>query len=87
MPFGQLKQANSELIDKITILELKSDRLSDPAKLENVRRELTILAAIVDQHHANNAGLKALTTKLRNVNDKLWVIEDDIRDKIRRHYL
>ena len=69
-----------ELIDKITILELKSERLSDPAKLENVRRELTMLAAIVDREHANHADLRALTTKLRDVNAALWVIEDDIRD-------
>ena len=69
-----------ELIDKITILELKSERLSDPAKLENVRRELAMLTAIVDREHANHADLRALTTKLRDVNAALWVIEDDIRD-------
>src|SRR4051794_13062434 len=69
-----------ELIDKITILELKSDRLSDRAKLENVRRELAMLTAIVDREHPDHAGLKALTAKLREVNGKLWVIEDDIRD-------
>jgi hypothetical protein len=69
-----------ELIDKITILELKSERLSDRAKLENVRRELAMLTAIVDKEHADHAALKALTTKLREVNAALWVIEDDIRD-------
>ena len=69
-----------ELIDKIAILELKSERLRDAAKLENVRRELTMLTAIVDREHADHAALKALTGKLRDVNAALWVIEDDIRD-------
>jgi hypothetical protein len=69
-----------ELIDKITILELKSERLRDPAKLENVRHELAMLAAIVNREHPNHGPLKALTTKLREVNAALWVIEDDIRD-------
>jgi len=72
-----------ELIDKITILELKSERLSDRTKLENVRRELAMLTAIVDREHADHAALKALTAKLREVNAALWVIEDDIRDKER----
>ncbi len=69
-----------ELIDKITILELKNERLTDQAKLENVRRELNMLTAIVNREHADHAGLKALTTKLREINAALWVIEDDIRD-------
>ena len=72
--------APGELIDKITILEIKSDRMDDPAKLENVRRELEILSATRDTKLTASGGLDELAAKLKNVNEKLWVIEDDIRD-------
>jgi len=72
--------APGELIDKITILEIKSERMDDPAKLENVRRELEILSAIRDTKLTASGGLDELAAKLKNVNEKLWVIEDDIRD-------
>lgn len=69
-----------ELIDKITILEIKSERLSDPSKLANVRRELSLLAAIREREHPDNAALQALATELQAVNAELWVVEDDIRN-------
>jgi hypothetical protein len=72
--------APGELIDKITILEIKSERMDDPAKLENVRRELEILSATRDTKLTASGGLDELAAKLKNVNEKLWVIEDDIRD-------
>lgn len=69
-----------ELLDKITILRIKSQRMSDPAKLANVRHELELLertwtAAIGD------ADVSADERALEAVNARLWVIEDDIRDK------
>jgi len=72
--------APGELIDKITILEIKSERMDDPAKLENVRRELEILSTTRDTKLTASGGLDELAAKLKNVNEKLWVIEDDIRD-------
>lgn len=69
-----------EVIDKITILEIKAERLTDPAKLANVTRELAELAAVRDREFAGHAGLAQLAAELKAVNEALWVIEDDIRD-------
>lgn len=71
--------APGELLDKITILEIKCARLADPAKLANVRRELALLEACRDQAVSASAELTALTRDLKTVNEKLWRIEDDIR--------
>jgi hypothetical protein len=72
--------APGELIDKITILEIKLERMSDAAKLENVRIEREALCAARDGALTASAELDALTVALKAVNEKLWVIEDDIRD-------
>lgn len=72
--------AAGELIDKITILEIKSERIGDPAKRANVRRELAALEAVRDAAIPASAGLVRLTDALRAVNAELWQIEDDIRD-------
>jgi hypothetical protein len=72
-----------ELIDKITILEIKSDRIADPAKLANVHHELGILRAIRDRDIPPSPGLDRLTVDLKAVNAKLWTIEDEIRDRER----
>jgi hypothetical protein len=69
-----------ELVDKVTILEIKSERIADPAKLTNVRRELAGLSAITDPLLKANAGLAPLKASLRRINETLWQIEDDIRD-------
>ena len=68
-----------ELIDKLTILELKAARLSDPAALANVRRELAALAPL--EAAAKDARLPALRAALAEVNAGLWDIEDRIREK------
>jgi hypothetical protein len=69
-----------ELVDKVTILEIKSDRISDAGKLANVRRELAGLSAIADPMLKAHAGLAPLKASLKSINETLWVIEDDIRD-------
>lgn len=69
-----------ELIDKITILRIKSERMTDPAKLHNVRTELTILDAARQAGVPDSAEMRALDAALQAVNADLWVIEDDIRD-------
>lgn len=75
-----IPQSWGEIIDKITILEIKTEKLSDAAKLANVRRELTELVAVREQHFPAHAGLASLSAKLKAVNESLWWIEDDIRD-------
>lgn len=73
-----------EVIDKITILEIKSRRLSDEAKLANVRRELDLLRTVRDREFRGHTRLAELSTKLEHINERLWIIEDDIRDCERR---
>ncbi len=73
-----------ELIDKIAILEIKSERISDAAKLVNVRGELAALAGVRDANLPADqkvlADLATLTADIKKVNEALWEIEDDIRD-------
>ena len=72
--------APGELIDKITILEIKTERISDAAKLANVRVELDVLSASRDAALPASGDLTRLSTDLKSVNEALWEIEDDIRD-------
>lgn len=70
---------SGELIDKITILEIKADRISDLEKLKNVMHELSVLRAARDTHLSGIEGLTDLATQLKTINEALWEIEDDIR--------
>jgi len=72
-----------ELIDKITILEIKSERIQDAAKLHNVRTELALLTDTWKASPFSATDISADWSALRDVNAKLWDIEDDIRDKER----
>ncbi len=72
-----------ELIDKITILEIKMERIKDPAKLKNIKAELDSLLETCRKEIPQSAQLLELWKNLRLANEKLWVIEDDIRDKER----
>ena len=69
-----------ELIDKITILQIKLERLDDAAKITNVRTELETLAATRDASVPVSPELDSLTAELKEINGRLWEIEDDIRD-------
>lgn len=68
-----------ELLDKIAILQIKSERMSDAAKLANVRNELSALDTTWAAHPASKQDIAALRADLKAVNERLWVIEDDIR--------
>jgi len=72
-----------ELIDKITILEIKSQRMSDATKLHNVRTELSLLSDTWRASPFAATDIGAEWAALRDVNGKLWDIEDRIRDKER----
>ncbi len=69
-----------DLIDRITILRLKSERILAPAKLANVRRELTTIEGVAAKNLPDADGLDALTVELHAVNTRLWEIEEAIRD-------
>ena len=72
-----------ELIDKITILRIKSQRMSGPAKLANVRSELARCEEIWAASAYAEIGHRGRVSALLRVNERLWMIEDDIRDKER----
>lgn len=74
-----------ELLDKLTILEIKSRRIPDPAKQANIRRELEQLEAAWRglPNPPDAREIARLRRALTEVNERLWVIEDDIRDKER----
>jgi hypothetical protein len=72
--------AAGELIDKITILEIKRERIADPAKRANVETELAVLTAAFGAAAPQSPELQALTAELKAVNARLWDIEDEIRD-------
>jgi hypothetical protein len=72
-----------ELLDKITILRIKSTRMSDPQKVANVRMELQALEETWRASAFARAGIEADVNALLEVNERLWVIEDGIRDKER----
>ena len=73
-----------ELIDKITILEIKSERIDDPAKLANVRYELNMLNNTPASELGTLDGLNEVQQALKSVNERLWELEDNIRDCERR---
>ena len=72
-----------ELLDKIAILQIKSERIRDEAKLSNVRKELSALEQTWMAHPAVGGDIVKLRAHLKAVNERLWVIEDDIRIKER----
>lgn len=72
-----------ELIDKITILQIKSERMSDEKKLANVRHELNLLTATWSASPYSKTSIDAEWAELKRINSELWDIEDRIRDQER----
>ena len=68
-----------ELVDKITILELKIEYIEDQDKLTNVKKECKLLTEVLLEH-LEPSKVEGLKAELKEVNRKLWLIEDDIRD-------
>jgi len=78
----KIKVSNGELIDKLTILEIKMSKITDLDKLNNIRNEWELLSPKVDKVYSNVTveGLADLQQDLYNVNLTLWNIEDQIRE-------
>ena len=68
-----------ELLDKISILEIKKEKIKDPAKLKYINDEHSILKDQLDQNVKSDAKLNGLFKSLKEINTRLWVIEDDKR--------
>ena len=83
MPELLVPVSPGELIDKVTILEIKSARMSDAAKLKNVRTELELLMRTWQASAYASIDIQQEWNGLRDVNGQLWDIEDRIRDKER----
>jgi chaperonin cofactor prefoldin len=79
----QIPISPGELLDKITILQIKAERISDPVKVANVKTELDMLSKIWNETVEADAQITALTAELKSINEALWEIEDDIRDEER----
>lgn len=69
-----------ELLDKISILEIKSERIVDPDKRANVERELDLLTGLWHATALETAEVTAKRTELKQINEALWEIEDAIRE-------
>jgi hypothetical protein len=74
----KIEVSNGEIVDKITILKIKSERISETDKLKNINDELntllpTLVELNIDEHHH-------LFVKLYNVNSQLWEVEDTLRE-------
>ena len=68
-----------ELLDKISILEIKKEKISDTSSLENINVEYSILKEQLEKNIQNDKKTNELFQSLKEVNAKLWVIEDDKR--------
>ncbi|MBV1865471.1 MAG: hypothetical protein KUG74_13715 [Rhodobacteraceae bacterium] len=68
-----------ELLDKLTILQIKCEQIKDAQKLANVQVERRLLQSVVDQHIPVRDDIAKLAVQLLTVNQELWQIEDDIR--------
>ena len=75
----EVQTAPGEFLDKLTILEIKSERIADPAKLANVRRELDVLRTTWSASPLAARDVSARVAELKRVNEALWEIEDGIR--------
>lgn len=72
-----------ELLDKISILQIKVERINDSSKLENIKKELSVLLSLWEGSAYVNHDLESEKNKLKLVNEELWDIEDKIREKER----
>ena len=72
-----------ELIDKLTILEIKSERMSDAKKLANVKLELNLLSNTWAKSDYAKIDISTEWSELKRINAELWDIEDQIRDEER----
>jgi hypothetical protein len=78
-----IEVSHGEIVDKLTILQIKKENIKDPSKLDNIVKEYNYLFSIVE----NDLGILTSSPEylaLLSINKDLWVIEDDIREKERQ---
>ncbi|MDD3518465.1 MAG: DUF6165 family protein [Chromatiales bacterium] len=69
-----------EVLDKLTILAIKSERIADPAKQANIRREHELLTWVVEEAGGLGDAAPPVMASLKAVNERLWEVEDALRD-------
>jgi sulfur transfer complex TusBCD TusB component (DsrH family) len=77
-----IEVSHGEIVDKLTIIQIKKENITDPSKLDNIVKEYDYLLSVVE----NGLGISTESPEyleLLSINKELWVIEDDIRDKER----
>ena len=80
----KIEVSNGEILDKITILVIKSKKITDPIKLKNINNELDELQPFLNVvGYESNSTVNSLVKELESVNEKLWDVEDKLRDKER----
>ena len=72
-----------ELLAKISILQIKAERIDDPSKVKNINKELDVLMSLWNDSPYSDTNLSSEINELKNINEALWDIEDKIRDKER----
>jgi hypothetical protein len=78
-----IEVSHGEIVDKLTILQIKKENITDPSKLDNIIKEYNYLLSVVEI----DLGISTSSPEyleLLSINKELWVIEDDIRDKERQ---
>lgn len=75
------KISYGEFLDKLAILDIKSERIQDKEKLENVNHEREVLNRIWKDDEKSSVDISAEYNELKKINEQLWEIEDDIREK------
>ena len=75
----QIDVAPADLLDRVAVLEIKSERLTDEEQLRNVRAELAVLRAALKRQISVTAELRRLSRELRQVNETLWDLEELVR--------
>ena len=79
----KIEVSHGEIVDKLTILQIKKENITDPIKLDNIVKEYDYLLSVVE----NDLGISTESPEyleLLSINKELWVIEDDIREKERQ---
>lgn len=79
----KVELAYGELLDKVTILQIKSERIKDEDKLINVNKELELLNNLWSLDEKSSVDISNEFKALKDINEKIWDIEDGIRDKER----
>jgi hypothetical protein len=77
-----IEVSHGEIVDKLTILQIKKENITNPIKLDNIVKEYNYLLSVVE----NDLGISTLSPEyleLLSINKELWIIEDNIRDKER----